>query len=428
LRILHVIQRYWPARGGAETHLGEISTRLAAEGHQVTVATTDALDFELFWDPARRRIAQRQEEQRGVRILRFPVRHVPVPPLAYPGVRRLLWLLSALRPAPVEWLFRLARFTPWAPDLWRWLDSTDEMFDLAAGMTICFEPLLEAGLRFAQRRKIPFVVYPLTHLGAGDKPGEDALSRFYTMRHQVDLVKASDAVVAQTPAERDFYERRGVSGERILVAGPGVTPSEVLGGNGERFRRRHNLQGPLVVFLSAMSYDKGTVHLVEAIRRLWRAGRSIELVLAGAVLAPFRAYLDRLPEADRKRVRVLGSVTEDEKRDLLAAADMFVMPSRTDSFGIIYLEAWLYQKPVIGARAWGVSDVIQDGKTGLLVPFGDVPTLAAAIAHLIDHPAERQSMGERGQALVYQLHTWERKCALISDLYGRLVGGRQGAE
>ena len=328
MHILHIIQRYWPARGGAETLLGEISAYLAAQGHAVTVATTDALDFELFWDPRRRRVAERESVEDGVRILRFPVRHAPLPRLAYPGLRRLLWLLSMARPVPVALLARLSRFTPWVPQLWRWLDATGETFDLVAGMTICFEPLLEAGLRFAQRRGVPYVIYPLTHLGAGSAPGDDALSRFYTMRHQQDLVLRSAALVAQTPAERDFYVARGFPRERALIAGPGVTPEGVLGGDGRRFRQQHTIasDAPLVVALSSMSYDKGTVHVVEAVRRLWRQGCDVELALAGSVLSPFRRYLEQLPAADRKRIRLLGSVSESEKRDLLAAADVFAMP------------------------------------------------------------------------------------------------------
>jgi len=422
MRILHLIQRYWPARGGAEIHLGELSSRLADDGHQVTVATTDALDFELFWDPRRRRIVEREGQHDNVRILRFPVRHLPASPLIYPGLRRLLWLLSAVRPVPAEALSCLARFTPWVPDLWRWLESTGESFDLVAGMTICFEPLLEAGLRFARRRDIPFVIYPLTHLGAGTMPGQDALSRFYTMRHQVAVVRASDAVVAQTPSERAFYEKRGVPRERILVAGPGVNPSDVSGGDGQRFRKHYDVDGPLVVFLSAMSYDKGTVHLVEAVRCLWRGGRDLDLVLAGTVLTPFRRYMEGLPLADRDRMLVLGPVDEAEKRDLLAASDIVVMPSRTDSFGILYLEAWLHRKPVIGARTWGVNDVITDGQDGLLVPFGDVSALAQAIAYLLDRPAERAFMGARGEQKVYRSHTWEQKYALVRDLYTQLAG------
>ncbi len=424
MRVLHIVQRYWPARGGAETHLGEISSRLAAEGRSVTVATTDARDFELFWDSHRRRIPAKESYHQRVRILYFPVRHLPAAPLTYPALRRLLWGLSSLPFVPEILLHRLARWTPWVPDLWRWLQSTDESFDLVAGMTICFEPLLEAGLRFARRRGIPFVVYPLTHLGAGSQPGADALGRFYTMRHQIALVRQSDAVIAQTPTEQDYYVRQGVPRKRILVAGPGVRPEDVLGGDGERFRQRHQLEGPIVASISNMSYDKGTVHLVEAVRRLWQAGRSVELVLAGAVLTPFRRLLDRLPSSDRDRIRVLGPVDEQEKRDLLAACDIFAMPSRTDSFGIVYLEAWLYRKPVIGARAWGIGDVIHHGQDGLLVPFGDVPALAEALAFLLDHPDERAAMGARGEQKVYRYHTWDHKYPLVRNLYDHLVASR----
>jgi glycogen(starch) synthase len=420
MHVLHTIQRYWPARGGAEILLEELSNRLAADGHQVTVATTDALDFELFWDPSQRRVAQREEWHRGVRILRFPVRHLPVPSLSYPACRRLLWLLSAIQPIPVQVLSRLARLTPWVPDLWRWLASTDESFDLVTGMTICFEPLLEAGLRFARRRGVPFAICPLTHLGAGAKPGQDALSRFYTMRHQIDLVRASDAVVVLTPSEGTFYEQRGIAKERILVAGPGIDPANVLRGDRRRFRQQHNLSGPVIAFLSAMAYDKGTIHLVEAVRHLWQAGVQVELVLAGAILNPFRHYLASLPPADRQRLHILGPIKEEEKCDLLAACDVFAMPSRTDSFGIVYLEAWLYEKPVIGARTWAISDVIDDEKDGLLVPFGDVQALAQAIKRLIDQPDKRRAMGVTGRQKVEKFHTWDRKYALIKNLYEHL--------
>jgi len=421
MRILHILQRYWPARGGAETHLHEISARLVAEGHQVTVATTDALDFELFWDPSRRRIPEPVGWRDGVRILRFPVRHLPLPQLAYPAWRRLLWMLSAIRPVPVSVLAWLARYTPWVPDLSRWLKATDEPFDLVAAMMVVFEPVVEAGLCFARKRQLPFVLYPLTHLGAGPRPADDPPSRFYTMRHQVDLVRRSSAVVAQTPTERDFYIARGVDAKRICVVGAGVNPPELAGGDGERFRQRHNIAGPLVAFLSAMAYDKGTVTTVEAVRRLWRAGRNIELVLAGTLLTPFRAYLDRLPIEDRKRLRVMPEIDDQDKRDLLAACDVFAMPSRVDSFGIAYLEAWLYRKPVIGARAWGIGDVITHGQDGLLVPFGDETALAEAIIYLVDHPDVAQAMGARGQAKVYQEHTWDRKYAMVRQVYQSLV-------
>lgn len=421
MRILHITQRYWPAYGGAESHLAELSHRLAAAGHDVTVLTTDALDLETFWNPQRRHIAQREESHHGVRIVRFPLRYLPWPGLSYPAMRRLLWLLSMTRPVPLSLLHLGARFAPWCPGLWRWLADTETPFDLVAGMNIVFEPFMAAGLRFARQRRIPFVCYPLTHLGAGPEPGNDPPSRFYTMRHQVDLVRRSDAIAAQTPTERAFYADRGADPAHIHVIGAGINPHEVLGGDGPHFRRQHNLTGPVVAFLSGMAYDKGAVTLVEAVRLLWAAGRDLHLVLAGSLLTAFQRYLDGLPAQERARLIVLPGISDVDKRGLLAACDLLAMPSRVDSFGIVYLEAWLYRKPVIGAQAWGMGDVISDGEDGLLTPFGDAPALADAIVRLLDQPDAAQAMGARGAAKVYAQHTWAHKFALVEALYHQLT-------
>ena len=87
----------------------------------------------------------------------------------------------------------------------------------------------------------------------------------------------------------------------------------------------------------------------------------------------FEGVYGELPEAHRVRTRRLGPVRGQLKQDMLAATDLFVLPSRVDSFGIVYLEAWAYGLPVIGCRAGGVPDVIDDGQDGLLVNYGDEP-------------------------------------------------------
>jgi glycosyltransferase involved in cell wall biosynthesis len=426
MRILHVCSRYWPGLGGGENYLREISERLVAEGHSVTVITTDADDTELFWDPSRRRFPGRYAEQGGVRIRRFPLRHLPLAPLSYSLWRYLVFPRLAAWPGfPLHWLIRLSRFTPWSPEMWRWAQTTSETFDLIGAIGILYEPFVALAAQFAIRHNLPLVVTPLTHLGAGARPAQDPVSRYYTMRHQIELVRTADRVAVMTPTEGAFYQQQGVLGERIRVAPPGVTLQAVLGGQAERFRAKHQLRRPIVAFLSAMSPDKGVVHVVQAIQKLWQQGLPVELVLAGKRLATFDRFWLTLPAADRQRIILLGPITEAEKHDLLAASDIVAMPSRTDSFGIIYLEAWLYEKPVIGAQAWGMADVIRDGDDGVLVPFGDVPALAQAIAELVNHPERRERLGRCGAARVHANYTWEQRYAVVRDLYQELFALRR---
>jgi glycosyltransferase involved in cell wall biosynthesis len=427
MRILHVTQRYLPAVGGSELHLAELSSRFAADGHAVTIVTTDAFDFELFWNPHARRIVEEQSVIDGVRVLRFPVRHLPLSQLAYPAVRRLLWLLSRAAWVPLPLLQLIARVTPWTPDLYNWLNQTDEQFDLVAAMTIVFEPLVAAAQHYARRVQRPFVVYPLTHLGAGQTPGADALSRFYTMRHQTALVVNSDFLIANSADEAAYYHSFGMPADRTLAVGPGVELGELAGGMGERFRAQHKLDGPIVGALSAMAYDKGTVHVVEAVRALWRRGKRVHLVLAGALLEPFQRFLDALPAQERQQILVLGSIDHQSKLDLLDAIDLLALPSRTDSFGIVYLEAWAYRKPVIGAQTWGVRTVIDNGRDGLLVPFGDVAALAEAIDRLVSDPELCQQLGDRGHAKVLAEHTWAHKYPVVRTIYSDLVRQKSGA-
>jgi len=421
VRILHLSQRYYPAVGGAEIELIKISDYLAAAGHEVVVATSDALDFELFWDPAARRLADRRGEHNGVQIVRFPVRHLPASQLAYRAIRRLMLEISRLKPLPTALPMHLANYTPWVPELSKWIKNQAGSFDLVAGMNITYERFLADGYRLARHLEVPFVSYPLTHLGSGQRPASDRMSQYYTMRHQLKLVKASTAVVAQTPAEKLFYEDIGMPANKIIVGGPGVAPTDVEGGDGQRFRSRHGISDPIVLSVGVMSLDKGTVHLVEAMRRLWQEGRKVVLVLIGHPLPEFEAFLRQIPAGDRERIRYLGPVADSEKKDALAATNLFALASRAESFGIVYLEAWLYGVAVIGAQTWGVSDIIENGHDGLLVPFADVPALTLAIEHLLDHPQEAAAMGERGRQKVLSAHTWEIKCRLILDLYQSLV-------
>jgi glycosyltransferase involved in cell wall biosynthesis len=420
MRIIHVAPRFWPALGGAEAHIAELSQRLVADGHRVTVVTTTAHHLDAFWRRDGATLPAGETTHAGVRILRFPIRHLPAPGLAFPLGRRAIWLL-ARSGLPMRWIHGAADFVPWLPALTQWLATTPEHFEVVGGFSLVFEALCHAGLRFAESRGLPFVLTPFTHLGAGPTPGSDRPSRVYTMRHQLDIAQRSAALITMTPTEQRYYTARGVTGAHVHVVGSGVTPPRLLDGDAQTFRRQFGIETPIVAYLNALAYDKGATTTIEALRQLWDQGHDVSLVMAGSIMADLRRYLADLPQPVRDRVIVLGPIDEPTKRNLLAACSLLVNPSRIDSFGIVFLEAWLYRKAVIGSTAWGMADVVSDGSDGLLTPFGDTEALAAAIARLLHDPDLAARLGAAGEAKVYTQHTWEHKYALLSKLYSDLV-------
>ena len=400
MHIVHVTHRAWPAIGGSEQYVQEIARRQVLDGHQATILTTDAADLSALWDRhARTVVPEVGDEHQGVRIRRLPVRHLPLGGVAFPVLRRIIWLLSRSS----AWAARpLTRFSPWVPGLEEAL--TEEAGDLLIAWNITLEGLTAAVSGEAGRRRVPWMAVPILHL---------ARPQFYTMSHQLALLKDAQAVLALTPSERAFLLERGFDPAQVHVVSPGVNLADGRGADGARFRRKHGIAGPLVLTLATLCYDKGTSHLIAAARRLWNEGRELTLALVGPQLGSVRRALARVPESQRAYLRCPGVVSEEEKWDALDAADIMALPSRTDSFGIVYLEAWSRGKPVIGARAGAVVDVIDDGRDGFLVSFGQAGELASALRTLLDSPDLRAELGGRGREKVQRMYQWDQQYARL---------------
>ena len=423
MRILHASAAYWPFVGGAETFLQAISERLVRQGHSVLVATTDATNAQCFWDPQQPRIPIREEQVNGVRVIRSPVQHLPLAPWSFYLLRRAATDLARLPFNTLPVLDRLAPFMPGVPSLEKTLAQLRPGFDLVHGVNIALEWPLIAAWRYARRYGLPFVATPLLHVG------ERAVQRFYTMPHQLQALRNADRVIVLTGIEGRELGHLGVPEERIHCLGAGIDPERLQRGDAARFRARYGVDGHLVTFIGSVTDDKGAVHLVQAMRRLWNRNIRATLAIAGRPVKPStfdRAYAN-LSDPERTRIHLLGPVSDDLKQDLLAATDLFVMPSRVDSFGIVYLEAWAYGVPVIGCRAGGVPDVISDGRDGLLVEFGDHASLAAAIESLLDNPELRRAMGQHGRAKVTAKYTWDHIYDGLQAVYDSLADPSMGA-
>jgi glycosyltransferase involved in cell wall biosynthesis len=107
-------------------------------------------------------------------------------------------------------------------------------------------------------------------------------------------------------------------------------------------------------------------------------------------------------------VAFVGQVSEEQLLDYYRRATIFVLPSAKEGFGFVFIEAMAHGLPVVAARAGATPEVVVDGVTGRLVPFGDVKALASAMDDLLANPDLRERMGASGRERVHKMYTFRR--------------------
>ncbi|OPL18464.1 MAG: hypothetical protein AVO35_03800 [Candidatus Aegiribacteria sp. MLS_C] len=404
MRILHLVHRAWPYHGGAERYVMEHALAGERWGHSSVVCTTDAWDMSWFTGKVGGHIERREDTHEGVRIIRFPVRHPPFQDILRGLLRR------TVRCGEDRFFYP----NPFVPSMGRWL-AGESGFDTVHTNAMPF--ILHAGWEHAVKRGCRLVSVP--HANVGEKYRRTDALRYFD-GCQARILRESCFTVAQSRFERDLYLDLGVPPERIHLSGSGIDPSEFTGADGNRARNGMGLEGPIVLSLTAHCSDRGTRHILEAFRAAVEGGLQATLVLAGPVLPDARRILEEMVPGDEvleRRVVVTGYVRQDRRIDLIKAADLVVLPSRLDCFGIVLLEAWMLERPVIGCWSGAMPDLVEEGSDGFLVPFGDPVTLAHRIRILMENRELASSMGERGRRKVEACWTWDR---ITDDFYRRL--------
>src|SRR5262249_9090325 len=134
--------------------------------------------------------------------------------------------------------------------------------------------------------------------------------------------------------------------------------------------------------LANNSEEKGSVDLLKAAEIAWNRGARFRLVLAGPEMPNFRRFWKHYSPASP--LLRLGVLSEEQKRDFFAGIDAFALPSRSDSFGMVLLEAWANGVPNVAYRAGGVAELVQDQTDGLLVDCGNVDAFAGALIRICE--------------------------------------------
>ncbi len=236
-------------------------------------------------------------------------------------------------------------------------------------------------------------------------------------RSYIQLYREADALIALTPSERDTFIQLGTPPERVHVVGaPGFLSTNP---DAERFRGKHQVDGPIVLFVGQKYAYKGFDLLLQASREVWKEHADTTFVFIG----PRTDYSEKV-FAKHKSARILelGTVSLEEKSEAMAACDVFCMPSAQESFGHVFVEAWTLGKPVIAADIPATRDLISHSNDGLVVPRTP-DAIADAIKMLLRDSSLRDALGSNGKRKVELEYTMPTIMEKTSGVYRAALTG-----
>jgi len=388
MRVVLTSTSYPPVIGGAQLHTHRVAVELAKR-HDVNVITqwsTYRTDW-LLGTTVRAPASPRDYQIEGIRVHQLGLGVAKKVRLAPHVLAYYLLQKSSIRHLALCQLDQL--------------EALGLQPEVVHNSRIGREPLSFASLALARRHDVPFFLTPFHHPRWGG----------WMHRHYLRLYRLADGIIALTETEKRTLVELGVCEDRIHVAGMG--PVLAPTGSGERFRQRHGVFGPLVLFLGQKYRYKNIAALLDAAPLVW--GRFPEAWFA--FLGPRTPYSRRLFRSLRdRRIIELDSVDLQEKTDALKACDLLCLPSSQESFGAVFLEAWMMGKPVVGARIPAVAEVISDGNDGLLTE-PTAPAIAERIVGLLQDGRFAAAMGRAGKAKAEARFTWNQIAATIERAY-----------
>lgn len=366
MRVLEVTSGYPPVPGGVENSVYELVTRLRALNHDVRVITAGVTSR---------------------------------------GLEDRVWRLPIALKVEKSWgdIF-------FCPSILRAIDKTP--FELVHAHTPrkLFAEAVSL-YKLLSRRKFPYIV-SIRLLNASLPGFARGFATVYQKLVEQNVFRNAKYVIVQTKANRQFIiEKCGVEPDRIHIV-PNAVDIRVFDPDSidaQEIRRKHGLEeGKIVLFVGRLTGQKGLTDLLHAIPSIERIVPSVRFLIAGS--GPQEELLKREAAMMQTRSRVvfIGNVKHEKIHELYSVADVFVLPSLSESFPNAMLEAMAMRNPVVTTRVGVAPEILENRETGLLIKPGDAVGLAEAITELLTDQNLSRKIGQKALELVRANYSWEK--------------------
>ena len=384
MKILQGCVRYPPAPGGAETVVKAYSEGLRDLGHDVEVITTDLYTETPFVKK------EMPSEVNGINVTRHK---------AYTVSGEAHYVLA---PGMVQSFLS---------------KNADIIHTHSYGY---FQN--HAGWIRERFQSTPWVITPHFHpswsMWGGSK--RKTLREFYDTVIGKGTMETADLITCVSKHERDMLVSEiGISEDNIKIIYNGINwadwqilPDKLI------FRKQYpNISDKFVLFAGRLATNKGLSDLISAMNLVNK--ESVDLVITGADMG-LGKQLEK--EASEKGVRMhrLGHIDDETYRSLLAAAEVLVLPSEYEAFGIVLLEAAAAETAVIGSNVGGIPEAMSPGKNGLIVEYNDIDNLSRSIATLLEDQKMCREMGLAGR-LWAQNFSWDSIIKELEQEYNSII-------
>jgi glycosyltransferase involved in cell wall biosynthesis len=385
VKVAHVVLRF-DAPGGVETNVREVTRRLQAAGGDEEVFASDLYD-ESRWE----RRSDYAPFVDGVPVHRFPVRKRLIPGLTMP---MMVGLMDAL---------------------------SESGADVIHAHSHRYGHVLQAAA-VAERLRIPLVVSTHYHpAGPREIPWKRGMLRVQDIGFGMTAYRVARALVVETDREAALV-REFAPGSKIRTIPPGI---DLAAWSNPAADRTDGLDLPeeYFLFVGRVAANKGLPLLLEALARLEAPSRR-PLVLMGrdwGERSQLESRARKLGIADQ--VRFLGHVDSlSAYRGVVRGARALVLASEWEAYGLVLLEAMAAGTPTVATAVGGVPEVLDGGRAGRLVPYGDPVALASALRSVVEDESEtgrlRAAASERVKGLDWSV-TADRHRALYREVAGR---------
>ena len=396
MRILHLSWEYPPVMyGGLGRHVHALAETQAARGDDVVVITQaadGALDDEVL---------------NGVRVVRVD----PDAPIVPRDTANLIAWVAGFNVAVTRAAITLLR--EWQPDVVHGHDW------LVAQAAVIVKDLAS----------IPYVT-TMHATEAGRHQGwlSTDLSRAIHSVEWWSTVEASRVIACSEHMKWEVHRLFDPPRGRTAVIPNGIDPDQWHVPAARRARTRRTYGTPLVVFAGRLEWEKGVHTLIEAAPALRRRLPGLSVVVVGQGSAEEGLRRQVLEKRLGRTVSFAGWVSEEDLRSLVAAANVAVVPSIYEPFGLVALEAAALRTPLVVSKTGGLAELVVDGFTGWTFPPGNAARLADAVTAALSDPRAARRMAAAARRVVVDRHGWPAIADLTDSLYRDALRGEAVAD